>query len=114
MRDDRERLLDVVEAIELIEKYSARGRGAFEQDELIQNWIVHHLQIIGEACRGLSGDFRQRHSEVPWEKIVGMRNILVHRYFGIDREAVWLVVETDLPGLKSSIQNILGQTTDGV
>ena len=70
MRSDRERLLDIMEAIERIEKYAARGRDAFEQDELIQNWVVHHLQIMGEACRGLSASFTQQHSEVPWSKIV--------------------------------------------
>ena len=49
MRSDRERLLDVIEAIERIEKYTAQGREAFERDELVQTWVVHHLQIIGEA-----------------------------------------------------------------
>lgn len=51
MRDDRERLLDIVEAIERIEKYTVRGRTAFDEDELIQTWVLHHLQIIGEAVR---------------------------------------------------------------
>ena len=54
MRDDRERLLDIVEAIERIEKYASEGRAAFEENELIQTWIVHHLQLIGEAVRALS------------------------------------------------------------
>ena len=54
MRSDRERLLDIQEAIERIEKYATRGREAFERDELIQTWILHHLQIIGEAARALS------------------------------------------------------------
>lgn len=49
MRDDRERLLDILEAIERIEKYTARGRSVFDKDELIQTWVLHHLQIIGEA-----------------------------------------------------------------
>ncbi len=49
MRDDRERLLDILEAIERIEKYTARGRSVFDEDELIQTWVLHHLQIIGEA-----------------------------------------------------------------
>ncbi|MBI3246259.1 MAG: DUF86 domain-containing protein [Deltaproteobacteria bacterium] len=57
MRDDRERLLDIQEAIARIEKYTVQGQEAFEQEELIQNWIVHHLQIIGEAARSLSPDF---------------------------------------------------------
>ena len=64
MRDDRERLLDIQEAIERIEKYSARGREAFERDELIQTWVLHHLQIIGEAVRALSPELTQKHSEI--------------------------------------------------
>lgn len=51
MRDERERLLDIQEAVERIERYAARGRAAFEQDELIQIWVLYHLQIIGEAAR---------------------------------------------------------------
>jgi len=61
MRDDRLRLADMLEAIELIEKYAQRGRVAFDEDELIRAWIVHHLEIPGEACRGLSDDFRKAH-----------------------------------------------------
>ncbi len=107
MRGERERLLDILEAIERIEKYAAEGKNAFESDELIQTWIVHHITIIGEACRSLSAEFRARHTNVPWADIVGMRNILVHHYFGIDTEAVWGVVEHDIPDLKLNIQSIL-------
>ena len=78
MRDDRERLLDIQEAIARIERYAELGRDAFEQDELIQNWMISHLQIIGEACRALSEDLRGQYPEVPWRAIMGMRNILVH------------------------------------
>jgi len=61
MRSDRERLLDIQEAIERIKKHAGRGRQAFEKDELIQNWIVHHLQILGEAAARVSEDFRDSH-----------------------------------------------------
>ena len=88
MRNHKERLLDIVEAIERINKYAIRGREAFEKDELIQNWIVHHLQIIGEAAARVSDDFRNSSPHIPWPKIVGMRNILVHHYFGIDCDVV--------------------------
>jgi uncharacterized protein with HEPN domain len=88
MRSERERLLDIMEAIERIEKYAAKGRHAFEADELIQNWMVNHITMIGEACRSLSDDFQARYSSVPWADIIGMRNILVHHYFGIDTDAV--------------------------
>ena len=107
MRSERERLRDILEAIERVEKYAAKGRRAFDGDELIQNWIVHHITLIGEACRSLPADFQARHANVPWADIIGMRNILVHHYFGIDEDAVWSVVEKDIPELKFNIEAIL-------
>jgi uncharacterized protein with HEPN domain len=107
MRSERERLLDILEAIERIEKYAEDGKDAFESDELIQNWMVHHIGIIGEACRSVSKELQAEHADIPWADIIGMRNILVHHYFGIDTDAVWSVVEKDIPELKLSIQTIL-------
>jgi uncharacterized protein with HEPN domain len=109
MRDDRERLLDLREAIERIEKYTAGGRAALERDELIQTWVIYHLQVIGEAARALSPELRDRYSDVPWSEIVGMRNILAHRYFGIDVDIVWSAVDHDLPQLKRQIDLILSE-----
>ncbi len=100
MRSDRERLLDIQEAIERIEKYTADGKEAFEASDLIQTWVVHHLQIIGEAVRVLPDEFRQVHLEISWKQTVGMRHILVHNYFGTDTTIVWPVVGNDLPDLK--------------
>ncbi len=107
MRSERERLLDILEAIERIEKYAKEGKAAFEADELIQNWMVNHITVIGEARRSLSDDFQAQHANVPWADIIGMRNILVHHYFGIDEDAVWSVVEKDVPELKFNIETIL-------
>lgn len=107
MRDENERLLDILEAIERIEKYAEEGKNAFEADELIQTWIVHHITIIGEACRSLPNEFQSRHTRIPWADIIGMRNILIHHYFGIDTDAVWAVVEHDIPELKFNIQAII-------
>jgi uncharacterized protein with HEPN domain len=109
MRDDRQRLLGVQEAIEQIEKYTDQGRDAFDQNELIQTWVIHYLQIIGEACRAISQPFKDQYPEISWNNIIGMRNILVHLYFGIDEEIVWSVVERDLPALKRQIKTILQQ-----
>lgn len=106
MRDDRERLLDVREAIDRTERYTREGRAAVDESELIQNWVVHHLQIIGEACRALSPAVRDQHPEVSWSRITGMRHILVHNYFEIDGDLIWSVVMTDLPALKRNIEAI--------
>lgn len=107
MRDDRERLLDIQEAIERIEKYAVKGRESYEQEELIQTWILHHLQILCEAARAVSAEFKHKHPEVSWQQIAGMRNILVHHYFGIDASIVWAVVENNLPVLKQQVGDLL-------
>lgn len=106
MRDDNERLLDILESIERIEKYSIGGRAAFEQNELIQIWMLHNLQIMGEAVRALSSETVERAPEIEWSKVIGMRNILVHNYFSIsiDTDLVWAVIENDLPKLKESVR----------
>jgi uncharacterized protein with HEPN domain len=99
--------MDILEAIERIEKYTIHGRDAFERDELIQIWIVHHLQIIGEAARALPDNLRDKYQDIPWSKIIGMRNILVHNYFGIDVDVVWAVIVNELPALKEKTIAIL-------
>jgi uncharacterized protein with HEPN domain len=111
VRDDRLRLEDIREAIEQIEEYSRRGRSSFDRDELIRVWILHHLEIIGEACRGLSEGFRLTHPDEIWSDAISFRNVLVHQYFGIDYEAVWAVVERDLPVLKTKVSRVLEEHT---
>lgn len=112
MRNDRERLRDILEAIERIERYVPDGELRFEQDELLQTWMVHHIQIIGEAARKLSDSMRKNHSEIPWPQIITMRNVLVHDYFGLDLQEVWIAVERDIPHLKPKIQAILQELED--
>jgi uncharacterized protein with HEPN domain len=107
MRADRERLLDILEAIERIEPYAVRGEEAFRADELIQNWMKSHLQVIGEAARSLSQQARDGAPEIPWSYIIGMRHILVHEYFAIDLDIVWRVISLDLPKLKEMIKKLV-------
>ena len=107
MKDDRERVLHILDAIERIERYTIRGQDTYGDDELIQNWMIWHLQVIGEAARSLSEPFRERHPEIPWAKIIGMRHILVHEYFGIDLAIVWQSVSTDVPNLKRFLEQAL-------
>jgi uncharacterized protein with HEPN domain len=105
--DDRERLQDVLEAIERIERHTSRGRSAFYEDERVQTWVVHHLMIIGEACRSLSPQFRVGHSDEVWAEAAGLRNVIVHHYFGIDLEIVWGVIERDPHSSGASVRSLL-------
>ena len=73
--------------------------------------MVRHLQIIGEAVGHLSEDVRARYPDVPWRSIIGMRHVLVHEYFEVDLDLIWLVVENELDRLKSTIRSALADST---
>ena len=75
MRDVSERLRDIQEAITQITKYTYLGRQPFDQDELIRIWVIHHLEIIGEAARSIPQKFKNNHPEVPWNQISKMRYV---------------------------------------
>jgi uncharacterized protein with HEPN domain len=107
MRDDSERLRDILKAIDHILDKTTAGRNAFDPDEMLQVWVLHYLQIIGEAARCLSDEFRHRHPDKVWSEAAGMRHILVHHYFEINAEQVWKVVQYDLPSLRSTVIRIL-------
>lgn len=107
MREPRERLRHMLEAIENIERYADRGERAFEQDELLRTWLIRNLQIIGEAARALPATVRERAPGVPWTAIIGMRNVLVHDYIGIEPAVLWDAVERDLPRLKPEVERLL-------
>ena len=116
MRNIPERLLDIQDAIARIMKYTQNGRYRYDHDELVQTWVTHNLYVIGEATRAIASDFpdfKDQHPEILWRQITGMRNVLVHIYFGINRDRVWAVVEHDLPNLKTSIDALLntGETS---
>jgi uncharacterized protein with HEPN domain len=107
VRDPKERLRDILEAIAAIERHLDRGRTAFEQDELLQGWFVRNLQIIGEAARALPDDVRALAPDIDWPKIIGMRNVLVHGYFDIDTDIVWNAASRDALALKPRIEELL-------
>jgi len=113
LRSNRDRLLDIAEAIERIERYATMGRAEFADDELVQTWVVHHIQIIGEAARKLSDDFQNAHPRIAWQQIIAMRNILIHDYFGIDVDEVWNTVQRDLPLLRRGLTGILEELPPG-
>ena len=109
MRDDRERLLDMLEAIHKIEHYAQDETFAAQNEDLVEVWMIHHLQIIGEAASRVSNELRAKYPEVAWGGMIGMRHVLVHGYFETDKDLVWRVVEQDIPNLKLQIEKILTQ-----
>jgi uncharacterized protein with HEPN domain len=113
VRSDRERLLDILEAIEKIEERVPAGAAeAFARDEMLQVWVLHHVQLIGEAASRLSDEARGKCSDVPWADVIGMRNILVHQYFSTDLDQVWYSVEYELPRMKKRVQQMLLDAAD--
>jgi uncharacterized protein with HEPN domain len=113
MRSDKERFLDILEAIEKIEQQVGRNRVHFNRDPMLQVWVVHYMQIIGEAASRLSDQIQTSHPEIPWGKIIGMRHVLVHGYFEIDLTLVWEAVERDIPELKLKVSGILAGWEEG-
>lgn len=107
MRRETERLQDMLDAIAAIERYANQGRQAFDEQELIQIWVVYPLQIIGEATNSLSTDLLNQYSEVPWAQVVAFRNIVVHEYFRVSPNLVWEVVQNNLPSLKTVLERML-------
>jgi uncharacterized protein with HEPN domain len=98
----------VLQAIALIERFTASGRAVFFGDEMVQSAVIRQLEIVGEAVRNLSGELKARETMVPWRDIAGTRDKLIHGYFSVKLDVVWNVVVQELPSLKQHIRRILG------
>ena len=107
MRDDRMYLDDIFDCISRIEAYTVDGHDVFMSNRMIQDAVTRNFEIIGEATKCLSSDFRQANPSVPWKRIAGFRDVLIHDYVRIDPEEVWGIIENFLPELKLQIVQIL-------
>ncbi len=107
MRLDRERLLDIIEAIEAIERYLPRNKQEFDANELVRVWCLRHIEIIGKAASKLSQDVGDQAPNLPWKQIVGMRNTLIHAYLDVDWNEVWAAISRDIQPLKQGLQVLL-------
>ena len=102
MKDDSVYLRHILDSIARIQAYTNRGRDIFFQETLIQDAVLRNLEIIGEAVKRLSASAKQQAPNIPWAQIAGMRDVLIHNYFGVKLDRVWQVVERDLPALDSA------------
>ena len=87
------------------------NKNDFNSKEIIQDAVIRRIEIIGEAVKNVSIDFREVYSNIPWKKITGMRDKLIHGYFNVDVERVWNVIINDIPVLKNQIEDIIDMET---
>ena len=104
---DRTYLLHIQDAILRIEEYASVGREEFFAKAHWQDAIIRQLGIVGEASKRLSEGLRNANPVVPWRRVCGLRDVLIHNYMGVDLEAVWSVVENELPALKETVAKLL-------
>ena len=105
---DKARIIHILEAISEIEKYIGnRNFDDFLNDSMFRFACIKQLEIIGEASTHISSVTKDEYSEIEWQQIVGMRNLFIHEYFGIDLYIAWDIIENDLPSLKQALVSIL-------
>lgn len=103
MKDDQVFLLQILEFIEKIDTYTQNGKEEFMLTPLIQDAVIRNFEIIGEAVKQVSDQIKKDHLEIHWREIAGFRDVLIHKYMGVDLDAVWNAVEIDLPILREKM-----------
>lgn len=100
-------LQHVRDALRFVLEYTAPGREAFLESRMMQDAVVRNLEVVGEAVKGLDAETRELAPQVPWRRIAGMRDALIHHYFGVDIEVVWRVVEIEVPSLLGVTEKLI-------
>ena len=106
MKQDILYLKHILESIDKIETYAKVGKTEFMETSHWQDAVIRNLEIIGEATKNIPDSFRKKYPEVPWKKIAGFRDIVIHAYFRVDIDVTWRIIKTDIPDLKEKILKI--------
>ena len=107
-RRDRYYIEDLHAAIARIERYTANlSREQLEADEKTQDAVIRNLEVIGEAAKNVSASTRREHSNIPWKDLAGVRDKLIHHYFGVNLTIVWKIIRDELPPLLPQLDEVL-------
>ncbi len=107
MKNDILYVRHILDAIRKIESYVSVGYDEFMDKYHWQDAVIRELEIIGEAAKNLSPEFRDSRPDIPWRRICGMRDVLIHNYMGVDLDAVWEVTQKRIPELKRDMESVL-------
>jgi uncharacterized protein with HEPN domain len=108
MKDDKLYLIHIAECIEHIESYvSGIDKEAFMTSPLVQDAVIRNLQIMAESTQHLSDHLKETQPKIDWYKIIGLRNVLVHDYLGVDMETVWNIIKKEIPVLEQQVKQLL-------
>jgi uncharacterized protein with HEPN domain len=100
---------DMLEAIEKIERYtkSIEDPEDFKGKDIVVDAVLRNLEIIGEAARNIPIEIRSRYSEIPWNRVVGLRNVVIHGYFVVDLDIIWVIIKEQLPEFKEALLKMM-------
>lgn len=113
LADPKVPLTYMIESLKAIQEYSRGGKHEFLESGLIRDAIIRNLEVVGEAAKQIDSPLREKYPDVPWRRMTGMRDVLIHNYFGVDVEMVWTVVEVEVPRLLHQLGEILNSLTVG-
>lgn len=102
------RIQDILNAISKVERYvKGKTLPQFRENELVIDAVIRNLEIIGEASKSIPPNIKKEHSDIPWDQMNGMRNILIHEYFGVDLKIIWHAAKKDLPALQKQLERFV-------